>query len=194
MRIHKTKKEDRMVYKYKTAGKTIVIKPGEDDITEFYIKLLHSLDDSEVYYNLKNLRPERTNEEKATIKEWRKNFVEDFKIEHGYEPNKHIVNDAVEEEFPRNYNLSLDFDNDGMIDPDKRLIETLACKESTDSFDWSERMETVLELLTEKQRLVIELKFMEGYKQSEIARIMGVSSAAVKKHLDKAMAIIREHY
>ena len=67
-----------MVYKYKTAGKTIVIKPGEDDITEFYIKLLHSLDDSEVYYNLKNLRPERTNEEKATIKEWRKNFVDDF--------------------------------------------------------------------------------------------------------------------
>lgn len=194
MRIHKTKKEERMVYKYKTAGKTIVIKPGEDDVTEIDIKLLHSLDDSEVYYNLKNLRPERTNEEKAAIKEWRKNFVEDFKREHGYEPNKHIVNDAVEEEFPRDYNLSLDFDNDGMIDPDKRLIETLACKESTDSFDWSERMETALELLTEKQRLVIELKFMEGYKQSEIATIMGVSSAAVKKHLDKAKAIIRKHY
>ena len=55
-------------------------------------------------------------------------------------------------------------------------------------------METVLERLTEKQRLVIELKYMEGYKQSEIAKIMGVSSAAVKKHLDKAKAIIREHY
>ena len=194
MRIHKTKKADRMVYKYKTAGEIIVIKPGEDDVTEVDIKLLHSLDDSEVYYNLKNLRPERTNEEKAAIKEWRKNFVEDFKREHGYEPNKNIVNDAVEEEFPRDYNLSLDFDNDGMIDPDKRLIETLACKESTDSFDWSERMETVLELLTEKQRLVIELMYMEEYKQSEIAEIMGVSSAAVKKHLDKAKAIIQEHY
>lgn len=194
MRIHKTKKEDRMVYKYKTAGEIIVIKPGEDDVTEIDIKLLHSLDDSEVYYNFKNLRPERTNEEKAAMKEWRKNFVEDFKREHGYEPNKHIVNDALEEEFPRNYNLSLDFDNDGMIDPDKRLIETLTCKESTDSFAWSERMETVLELLTEKQRLVIELMFVEGYKQSEIAKIMGVSSAAVKKHLDKAKAIILEHY
>ena len=194
MRIHKTKKADRMVYKYKTAGEIIVIKPGEDDVTEVDIKLLHSLDDSEVYYNLKNLRPERTNEEKAAMKEWRKNFVEDFKREHGYEPNKHIVNDALEEEFPRNYNLSLDFDNDGMIDPDKRLIETLTCKESTDSFAWSERMETVLELLTEKQRLVIELMFVEGYKQSEIAKIMGVSSAAVKKHLDKAKAIILEHY
>lgn len=194
MRIHKTKKEDRMVYKYKTAGKTIVIKPGEDDVTEIVIKLLHSLDDREVYFNLKNLRPERTNEEKAAMKEWRKNFIENFKKEHGYEPNKHIVNDALEEEFPRNYNLSLDFDNDGMIDPDKRLIETLTCKESTDSFAWSERMETVLELLTEKQRLVIELMFVEGYKQSEIAKIMGVSSAAVKKHLDKAKAIILEHY
>lgn len=194
MRIHKTKKEDRMVYKYKTAGGIIVIKPGEDDVTEIDIKLLHSQDDSEVYNNLKNLRPGRTKEEKAAMKEWRKNFVEEFRREHGYEPNKYLVNEAVEEEFPRNYNLSLDFDNDGMIDPDKRLIETLACKESTDSFTWSERMETVLELLTEKQRLVIELKYMEGYKQIEIAKMMGVSSAAVKKHLDKAEAIIREHY
>lgn len=194
MRIRKTNKEDRMVYKYKTAGGIIVIKPGENDVTEIDIKLLHSQDDSEVYNNLKNLRPGRTKEEKAAIKEWRKNFIENFKREHGYEPNKYIVNDAVEEEFPRNYNLSLDFDNDGMIDPDKRLIETLACKESTDSFEWSERMETVLERLTEKQRLVIELKYMEGYKQSEIAKMMGVSSTAVKKHLDKAKAIIREHY
>lgn len=194
MRIHKTKKEDRMVYKYKTAGGIIVIKPGEDDVTEIDIKLLHSQDDSEVYNNLKNLRPGRTKEEKAAIKEWRKSFIENFKREHGYEPNKYIVNDAVEEEFPRNYNLSLDFDNDGMIDPDKRLIETLACKESTASFDWSERMETVLERLTEKQRLVIELMFVEGYKQSEIAKIMGVSSVAVKKHLDKAKAVIQEHY
>lgn len=194
MRIRKTKKEDRMVYKYKIAGGIIVIKPGEYDVTEIDIKLLHSLDDSEVYNNLKNLRPGRTKEEKDAIKEWRKNFIENFKREHGYEPNKYIVNDAVEEEFPRNYNLSLDFDNDGMIDPDKRLIETLACKESTDSFEWSERMETVLERLTEKQRLVIELKYIEGYKQSEIAKIMGVSSAAVKKHLDKAMAVVQEHY
>lgn len=183
-----------MVYNYKTARGIIVIKAGEDDVTEIDIKLLHSLDDSEVYYNLKNLRPERTNEEKAAIKEWRKNFIEDFKRKHGYEPNKQLVNDAVKEEFPRNYILSLDFDNDGMIDPDKRLIETLAGKESTNSFAWSERMETVLELLTEKQRLVIELKYMEGYKQSEIAKMMGVSSAAVKKHLDKAEAFIREHY
>ena len=78
------------------------------------------------------------------------------------------MNDAVEEEFPRNYNLSLDFDNDGMIDPDKRLIETLACKESTASFDWSERMETVLERLTEKQRLVIELKYTNKVKSQKL--------------------------
>ena len=57
MRIRKTKKEDRMVYKYKTSRGIIVIKPGEDDVTEIDIKLLHSIDDSEVYYNLKNLRP-----------------------------------------------------------------------------------------------------------------------------------------
>ena len=44
MRIRKTKKEDRMVYKYKTSRGIIVIKPGEDDVTEIDIKLLHSID------------------------------------------------------------------------------------------------------------------------------------------------------
>lgn len=47
-------------------------------------------------------------------------------------------------------------------------------------------MEDVLSLLTDKQRLVIKLMYIDGYKQSEIANLMNISSAAVKKHLDKA--------
>ena len=96
--------------------------------------------------------------------------------------------------FPRNYSLSLDFDSEGELNQDKGFIALESSTSDLSEFDWSERMETVLELLTEKQRLVIELMFVEGYKQSEIAKIMGVSSAAVKKHLDKAKAIIQEHY
>lgn len=196
LKIRKTSSKERATYKYYDAYGNLVseLRVGHDEITEVTIKELHAWDDREVYNNLKNARPNRSSKEKELKKNWKEKYIASFEKEHGYKPNPKDVEDLANDVFPRNYSLSLDFDNDGMIDPDKRLIETLACNESTDSFDWSERMETVLELLTEKQRLVIELKYMEGYKQSEIAKMMGVSSAAVKKHLDKARAIIREHY
>jgi RNA polymerase sigma factor, sigma-70 family len=203
MKIRKTNKKDRGVYKYTTTEitekgeyieKIIVIKPGENGVTELDIKILHSMDDSEVYYNLKNIRPERTKEEKAEIEVWKQKFVGDFKERHGYEPNKFIIEDVVNDAFPRNYNLSLDFDADGDIDPDKRLIASISDKESDEMFEWSERMEEVLSLLTDKQRLVINLMFVEGYKQSEIADLMSISSAAVKKHLDKAKEIIKNNF
>lgn len=203
MRIHKTNQKDRGVYKYTTTQRTekgeyvekiIVIKPGENGVTELDIKMLHSLDDSEVYYNLKNIRPERTEEEKAEIEKWKDKFISDFAARYGYKPNKYIIKDAVKDAFSRNYNLSLDFDADGDIDPDKRLIASISDKESDEKFEWSERMEEVLSLLTDKQRLVINLMFVDGYKQSEIAELMNISSAAVKKHLDKAKEIIKNNF
>ena len=203
MKIRKTNKKDRGVYKYTTTErtekgayveKTIKLKPGENGVTELDIKILHSMDDSEVYYNLKNIRPERTKEEKAEIEVWKQKFVGDFKERHGYEPNKYIIEDAVKDAFPRDYNLSLDYDADGDIDPDKRMIASISDKESDEMFEWSEHMEEVLSLLTDKQRLVINLMFVEGYKQSEIADLMSISSAAVKKHLDKAKEIIKNNF
>ena len=203
MRIHKTNQKDRGVYKYTTTQRTekgeyvekiIVIKPGENGVTEQDIKMLHSMDDSEVYYNLKNARPERTKEEKAEIEVWKQKFVSDFKERHGYESNKFIIEDAVNDAFPRDYNLSIDFDADGNIDPDKRLIASISDKESDEMFEWSERMEEVCSLLTDKQRLVINLMFVEGYTQSEIADLMSISSAAAKKHLDKAKEIIKNNF
>lgn len=203
MRIHKTNQKDRSVYKYTTTEitekgeyieKTIVIKPGENGVTELNIKMLHAMDDSEVYYNLKNARPERTAEEKAEIEKWKHKFISDFKERHGYEPNKYIIEDELKDAFPRNYNLSLDFDNNEEIDPDKRLIASIADKEEDKKFEWSERMEEALSLLTDKQRLVINLMFVKGYKQSEIAELMNISSVAVKKHLDKAKKIIKNNF
>lgn len=203
MKIRKTNKKDRSVYNYKTTvrtekgeyvEKTMTLKPGEYGVTELDIKMLHSMDDSEVYYNLKNARPERTKEEKAEIEKWKQKFISDFTKRYGYEPNKYIIEDAVNDAFPRDYNLSLDFDADGDIDPDKRLIASISDKESDEMFEWSERMEEVLSLLTDKQRLVINLMFVEGYTQSEIAELMNISSAAVKKHLDKAKEIIKNNF
>ncbi|WP_316516077.1 sigma-70 family RNA polymerase sigma factor [Finegoldia magna] len=183
------------MYVYRFADETKVeLEPGKDGITEVDIKKLHALDDSEVYYNNKNLRPERTKEEKAEIDAWIQEFISDFKKTHGYEPNEDMLKGEVEERFPKNYNLSLDFDNDGNIDPDKRLIASIKSKDLNEDFEWSEHMEDVLSLLTDKQRLVIKLMYVDEYKQSEIADLMNISSAAVKKHLDKAKETIKNNF
>ena len=195
MKIRKTRSDERTTYVYRFADETkLELKPGKDGITEVDIKKLHALDDSEVYYNNKNLRPERTKEEKAEIESWKQEFISDFKKSDGYEPNEDLLKGEVEDRFPRNYNLSLDFDNDGDIDPDKRLIATIKFKDMNEEFEWSEHMEDILSLLTDKQRLVIKLMYVDGYKQSEIADLMNISSAAVKKHLDKAKETIKNNF
>ena len=91
MGIRKTRSDERTTYVYRFADATKVeLKPGKDGITEVDIKKLHALDDSEVYYNNKNLRPERTKEEKAEIESWKQEFISDFKKSNGYEPNERI--------------------------------------------------------------------------------------------------------
>ncbi|NSX40717.1 RNA polymerase subunit sigma-24 [Gardnerella swidsinskii] len=208
MRTRKTNSNDRATYKYTScvrnedgsySEETIEIKPGENGVTQADIKMLHSMDDSEVYYNNKNLRPTRTAEEKAEIKAWKKQYIQQFKAKHGYEPNKDDVEYAAEEHFPRNYNLSLDFDAYGELEVDKsHLAEALSTTDDYGfitndyGFEMSEEMEHAFSTLTDKQRQVIRLMFIEGYTQSEIASMLGISSAGVKKHLDKALEKLRK--
>lgn len=208
MRTRKTNSNDRATYKYTScvrnedgsySEETIEIKPGENGVTEADIKMLHSMDDSEVYYNNKNLRPTRTVEEKAEIEDWKEKYIRNFNLKHGYEPNKDDVDYAAEEHFPRNYNLSLDFDADGELEVDKsHLAEALSTTDDYGfitndyGFEMSEEMENAFSTLTDKQRQVIRLMFIEGYTQSEIASMLGISSAGVKKHLDKALEKLRK--
>lgn len=208
MRTRKTNSNNRATYKYTScvrnedgsySEETIEIKPGENGVTEADIKMLHAMDDSEVYYNNKNLRPTRTAEEKAEIKAWKEKYIKRFEERYGYKPNKDDVDYAAEEHFPRNYNLSLDFDADGELGVDKSYIaEALSTTDdygfSGDDygFEMSEEMENAFSTLTDKQRQVIRLMFIEGYTQSEIASMLGISSAGVKKHLDKALEKLRK--
>ncbi|PNP90468.1 RNA polymerase subunit sigma-24 [Gardnerella sp. DNF01162] len=208
MRTRKTNSNDRATYKYTScvrnedgsySEETIEIKPGENGVTEADIKMLHSMDDREVYYNNKNLRPTRTAEEKAEIEAWKEEYIRNFNLKHGYEPNKDDVDYAANEHFPRNYNLSLDFDADGELEVDKsHLAEALSTTDDYGfitndyGFEMSEEMENAFSTLTDKQRQVIRLMFIEGYTQSEIASMLGISSAGVKKHLDKALEKLRK--
>ncbi len=187
LRTRKTYQDDRMTYSYEFAdGDKYTLEIDKDGITEADIKLLHSLDDSEVYNNCKNARPGRTKEEKDIIKAWRENFIEEFKNNHGYEPQKSDVDYYENEEFPRNYNLSLDAD---LVNSDKSAIENMVLKNT--EFEWSDEILTAFEILTNNEKLVIEKIYLENMKKIDIAAEMGISNAMVTKYHKRALEKLR---
>ena len=86
----KTASNKRNTYIYRFHGKETIggksceyveeieLIPGEDDVTEENIKALYAAEDSEVYYNLKARRPQRTAEEKQRISAWKEEFIRKF--------------------------------------------------------------------------------------------------------------------
>ena len=60
MRFRKTRSDSRSTYIYRfDDGTSVTLCPGENGVTEADIRMLHSLDDAEVYNNIKNSRPPR---------------------------------------------------------------------------------------------------------------------------------------
>lgn len=184
MRIRKTRQDKRATYKYETyvvedrnvySKECIELVPGKDGVTEAWIKLLHSLDDSEVYYNLKNGHPPLTKEEKQMKREW-------------------------EEEHPgevywKNWNVSLDslVFEDGHQDKSVLLAEVSYSMEEEVSAD-VEHLRDVVEMLTDKQKQVYTLHVLEGYSFTEIAKMMKTSVPNVTKHFGKAKEYIRKNF
>ena len=102
MKFRKTNTAKRGTYTYTFTGadgneERVTLRPEEDGVTEADIKMLHSLDDSEVYYNLKNLKPEKTAEETAAIKDWKEEYIKKEVAYRGYAPTDDEVENAVRE-------------------------------------------------------------------------------------------------
>lgn len=141
-------------------------------MTEVHIKMLHSMDDAEVYNNLKNARPEPTEAEKQRMREW-------------------------EEQHPgekahRNWNLSLDA---SLTDEDDSttLGDMIAAPKKTDSPE-VERLRQIVATMTERQQQVYQLHLIEGFSVKETAAILGMSSPAVTKHKQRIIEIIKENF
>lgn len=175
MKSHKTKQENRGTYTYIfDDGTKITIKPGEEGVTEEIIKKLHSLDDSEVYYNNKNWHRPIDEKEKQEIKEWEE---------------KHPG-----EKYEEVWNLSIDsiFEEEGSQDKCIYLADTSDFED--DPSDEVEKLREVVSKMTEKQQRVYELHYIEGYSLTEVAAIMGVSIPVVHKHKEKILKFIKENF
>ena len=148
LRIRKTPIKQRNIYTYVAAdGRKIVLYPDRNGVTEVHIKMLHSMDDAEVYNNLKNARPEPTKAEKQRMREW-------------------------EEQHPgekahRNWNLSLDA---SLTDEDDSttLGDMIAAPEKTDSPE-VERLRQIVATMTERQQQVLSIR---SRRLSTISRML----------------------
>lgn len=163
MKFKKTPRNQRSTYTYTyydNAGKrqSVTIRPGENGVTEMDIKTLHSLDDSEVYINLKNAKPPMM----AWDEEWNATHPHEDRL--------------------KNYTLSIDSlkdEEEGISTSDRYL--SLAAPDEAD-----EQLQIVREVVTtlsEEQQVLYRLHFIEGYSTSKLAEMYGVSAAAISKRL-----------
>ena len=209
MRLKKTNQTNRTTYidpftdtddKGKAFIRTQTLRPGEDGLTELDIKLLHSLDDHEVYINIKNMRPPVTDEQKAERAAWLQTFKADFLNKYGYEPTEDVIADAIEERYPKNWNLSLNIhesDDDGSDTTDlhSELADPNAAIDEEDKLPADvQRMREIVSTCTEKQQKAYRLVFIEGLTETEAAKVVGCSQSAIKQRLNGVIERIKSNF
>ena len=144
MKTVKTPWNQRDGYKITTLDENLKSKrqkllPGDDGMTEEWIRMLHHMDDSEVYYNLKAVFPSycmtRSERHEFALQKaaWREGFIEGFVTAYGYEPHTLDVVDEEYEVFPKNPVLSLDELMDEIEDEKAPVPEKLYGNEMDDS-------------------------------------------------------------
>lgn len=158
MRFRKTTTTQRGSYGYnfyddKGRPQPVEVRAGEDGVTQVMIKTLHSLDDAEVYNNIKNSRPKLSDEQKAANEEWE-----------AAHPG---------ETAPKNWNISIDaFD---AAQDKSNLLEEIYHATNEEVSAEVERLREVVDTLTPKQQELYQLVIIEGYSLTDAAETLGTS-------------------
>ena len=201
-KLVKTPQTQRKTIKYRRYHEDCIevfeIEPGDEGVTEEDIRRFYSAEDSEVYYNLKARRPERTAEEKAQIAEWKKKYIRNFISEYGYAPHPADVNDAVKEVFPKNWIASLDeiLDGNGNDDSaagDKSDILAKAYRSSDSAPGVIEKMDEIAATWSESWQGIYERVLKNHETIVSIARERGVTEGAVRKTYSKILKTLSEN-
>lgn len=174
MKFQKTATNQRSIYVYsfideKGMRTLISIEEGKDDVTAEHIKLLHALDDAEVYNNIKNSKP--------SIQEWEKPAIEEWKHKH---PN---------DELPKRWNISIN----EMVGSDENVEREEFISASSIEDEESDVMRCLHELyetFSELQKEIYNKVFIEGMSYSAVAKERGKSEASVRKVANRIKKII----
>lgn len=194
MKSRKTRSDERGTYTYECGyGSSVTLKPGEYGVTELHIDYLNRLDDREVDGYWRYIRPKRTAEEKSKIEEWKQNYIEKFKIEHGYEPLPEYVEYVVKEAFPMKYATSLN----AYETEDKNLFLVNA-KMLTDVVEDAdsrmERLHEVVKALNPYHQELYQDLVINQKSQTEVAAERGVSKQAISKSFNCIKSRIKEFF
>lgn len=177
MNFRKTSTDKRGTYIYYEEGKKTEIIPGMDGVTEINIvKKLHSFDDAEVYNNIKNSRRKSTDEEKKKIKDWEEQH-----------PG---------EKAPRDWNISIDaiINEDGSSQDKSKVLENAYYSMNEEESLELEMLHDIIAALPEKQQQLYKKIIIEGYSNTEIAKVEGVSVAAVSKRMKRIYEQIKKGF
>ena len=181
MKTVKTWSNQRSSYTYIDAiGNRHTLKPGihpdtGELITEETIKVLHQMDDREVYNNVKNTR--------IPVQDWEKPILEAWQKEN---PNMDL---------PTRMHISIDVSIENEEeDVDKGLI-AMARKEKKKTEDpMIERLHEVIEMLRPKQQELYRRIVMEGENPSVIAKEMGVDKSAITHRMNTIKKFIEKNF
>ena len=207
MKLHKTPLKDRDTYTFKfydANGKPqpVTVRPGENGVTEIDIKRLHSLDDSEIYYNLKAINPEMslTENERKELRqqkeEWKAQYIADFKDEYGYEPHPQDIQDAMKTAFPKNWLSSIDGmtdgddENDGYGDKSSFLYDVAASDE--DEPMEVDRLRAIVAGMDERWQYIYQQVLIMGVPRTAVAAQLNISETRVRQIINKIETRIAE--
>ena len=193
-RYHRTEKNGNRV---QDITEEVTFIPGEDGVTKADIKLLHSLDDHDVYENLKSRKPEREDWEQKIIDDYKADFIKKFRERHGYNPDPAYVTDTVNEAFPKNWTVSIEDLTEGQTDDDSigDKSSVLANARSASGVPHKktpaeERLEELRDTWSESWQEIYDRVLIGGESIVSIARERGVNESAVRKTVRKIRAAI----
>lgn len=177
MKFVKTATENRGTYTYTFIDidgkyKKVKLEPGKDGVTAADIKMLHSMDDAEVYNNIKNSKP--------AVQEWEKPAIEEWKDKH---PN---------EDAPKRWNISINemVGDDENVSREEYLVDS-STEEDSES-DMIARLHEIIDSLSELQKETYRKIVIEEMSNTSVAKEENKSEAAVRKIISRIKEIISQ--
>jgi hypothetical protein len=198
--LRKTDQKKRSTYTYKFPMRTWIdnrevdfieefeIIPGQDGVNEEDIKALYSIEDSEVYYNLKARRPNRDTEEKEMIETWKTDFITAFLNEHGYAPSTDYVGEAAKEAFPKNWIDSLDRilssdEEEGCSDKSSALFDLWNLNETQGTaFD---RILEIVSTFSKEEQEIFQYVILEHHSAANYARMKSRNERVIQRKVKR---------